>query len=80
MPEDFDVTKHMLVPKHSIASDAEKKKIIQRYCLTGQELPRILKTDPAIINLKPKEGDIIKIIRNSPTAGKAIFYRRVVSV
>jgi DNA-directed RNA polymerase subunit H (RpoH/RPB5) len=80
MPGEFDVTKHALVPKHAILSEAEKKKITQKYRLIGQEFPRILKTDPAIANLKPKEGDVIKIVRSSQTSGKAVFYRRVVSV
>lgn len=80
MPGEFDVTKHALVPKHTILSEAEKKKVIQKYRLVGQEFPRILKTDPAILNLKAKEGELIKIVRSSQTAGKAVFYRRVVSV
>ncbi len=80
MPEEFDVTKHVLVPKQAIISETEKKKLMQKYKLAGHELPRILKTDPAVAGLKPKEGDIIKISRESSTAGKAVFYRRVVSV
>jgi DNA-directed RNA polymerase subunit H (RpoH/RPB5) len=80
MSEEFDVTKHVLVPKHSIVSEAEHKKLLQKYKLAGHELPRILKTDPSVAHLKPKEGDVIKIIRNSQTSGKAVFYRRVVSV
>ena len=79
MPQKVDVSKHMLVPKHSIVSEAEKKRINEKYVLSGQELPRILKADPAIAHLKPKEGDVVKIIRKSLTAGKASFYRRVVN-
>ena len=79
MAQKIDVTKHALVPMHTIVSEAEKKKIIERYNLTGQQLPRILKEDPAIAHLKPKTGDIVKITRKSVTAGQSLFYRRVTS-
>ncbi|MBW2972941.1 DNA-directed RNA polymerase subunit H [Candidatus Woesearchaeota archaeon] len=77
MAQKYDVTKHVLVPTHTVVSEAEKKKIIANYNLSGQELPRILKEDPAIAHLKAKIGDIIKITRKSVTAGTSIFYRRV---
>jgi len=79
MPQKIDVTKHVLVPTHTIVSEAEKKKINEKYNLTGIELPRIHKEDPAIAHLKVKPGDIVKIFRKSSTAGQAIFYRRVTS-
>jgi DNA-directed RNA polymerase subunit H len=44
-----------------------------------KELPKIKKDDPAILNLTVKEGDVIKIIRQSPTAGEVEFYRGVIS-
>jgi len=75
----IDITKHALVPKHVLVSAAEKKKITDNLKLSGKELPRIFKKDPAIAGLKVKEGDVIKIARKSLTAGDFIFYRRVVS-
>ena len=79
MAQKIDITKHILVPVHAVVSEAEKKRIIEKYNLTGNELPRILTTDPAIQGLKCKSGDIIKITRISATAGKILFYRRVAS-
>jgi len=79
MAQKIDVTKHILVPAHTVVSEAEKKRINEKYNLTGNELPRILTTDPAIQGLKCKPGDIIKITRKSSTAGQSIFYRRVAS-
>ncbi len=76
----FDTTKHILVPKHSKVSEKEKKELFDKYSIALKEIPRIFRDDPAIENLDAKEGDIIKIIRKSPTAGEAIFYRRVVNV
>jgi len=79
MPQKIDVTKHALVPTHAVVSEAEKKKINDKYNLTGIELPRIFKEDPAIAHLKVKPGDIIKVTRKSVTAGQSLFYRRVTS-
>jgi len=79
MAKKIDVTKHKLVPVHTVVSEAEKKKINEKYNLSGIELPRIYKEDPAIAHLKVKPGDIIKIIRKSSTAGQSVFYRRVTS-
>ena len=78
MVQKYDVAKHVLVPKHSIVSEKERKELTQKYNLSGRELPRIMTTDPAIQQLKAKEGDVIKIVRKSMTAGETVFYRRVV--
>jgi DNA-directed RNA polymerase subunit H len=79
MAKELDVSKHVLVPKHVKLSEKEKKELFEQYVADLRDLPRIFKTDPAILGLDVKEGDIIKIIRTSPTAGEAVFYRRVVS-
>jgi DNA-directed RNA polymerase subunit H len=76
----FKVDKHSLTPKHAKASDREKKQVLERYRATLRDLPKIYKTDPAIINLDAKPGDLIKITRPSQTAGESLFYRVVVDV
>ena len=76
----FKSDKHILISKHVKVSEKEKEKLLEKYNISQKELPRILKTDPAIMNLDAKPGDIIKIIRQSPTAGEATFYRVVVNV
>lgn len=77
MAKKFDVTKHLLVPKHAVISEKEKKELTEKYKLSIPDFPRIMTTDPAIQHLKVKEGDIIKVTRPSKTAGESIFYRRV---
>ena len=79
MAKEFDISKHVLVPKHVKLSEKEKKELFEKYVAELRDLPRILKTDPAIKHISVKEGDIIKIFRKSPTAGEIVFYRRVVS-
>ncbi len=73
-----DTKKHYLVPKHTKLSDAEKGKLLEGLSISTKELPKILKSDAAIVKLNAKESDIIKIERESKTAGKAVYYRVVV--
>lgn len=73
----FNISKHVLVPKHEVIRDEEEvKNIIAKYCLKSRhQLPHILKTDPMSRYLGLKSGDIVKITRNSPTSGEYIVYR-----
>lgn len=80
MKRSFDVRKHILVPKHVKLTEEEKKKLLGEYNLSLMELPKISVRDPAIAHLNVKEGDVIRIIRVSPTSGEAVFYRGVVNV
>jgi len=79
MKAKYDVTKHVLVPKHAKASEKEKKDLFEKYQISIRELPRIVKSDPAIQHLNIEEGDIVKIVRPSPTAGEVVFFRRVMN-
>ncbi len=76
----FKVDKHILTPKHIKISEREKLQLLEKYNITSKELPKILKTDSAIKELEAKPGDVIKIIRKSPTAGVSLFYRMVSDV
>lgn len=72
-----DSIQHVLVPKHTKLSDAEKKALLEKYNITVRELPKIPQTDSALAGMDVKQGDVVKISRDSPTAGKATFYRGV---
>ncbi len=74
------IDKHSLIPKHVKLSEKEKETLLKKYNVTVSQLPKILKSDSAIQNLGVKPGDIIKVIRKSPTSGEAFFYRGVVNV
>lgn len=78
MAEEFDITKHSLVPEHKKISDEEKKDLLEGYNVKLNQLPVILQSDPAIQHLNPEIGDVIKIMRDSPTNIKQEFYRVVV--
>ena len=69
---------HIYVPKHEIIQITEAKKVLEQFHCKPTELPLILVTDPAIIGLGVKPGDMIQITRKSATAGKSFYYRYVV--
>lgn len=77
-----DLSRHQFVPKHIILTKEEAKKVIQKY--QGQ-LPRLLAFQQdhnsadmmgRFLGLVP--GQVIKIIRKSPTTCQSIAYRSVV--
>jgi DNA-directed RNA polymerase subunit H len=75
----LDVTHYSLVPKHTKISDAEKEKVLSEFHISTKEMPKILKDDPALAKLNVKEGDVIKIERESKTAGVSYYYRVVIN-
>ena len=74
------VPDHIYVPKHEIISKQEAEDVLKKYNCKPTELPLIFVTDPAIMGLGVKPGDVIKITRVSKTAGTSLYYRYVVEV
>ena len=74
----FEIMQHFLVPKHILLNAEEAEALLKKFGLQPSQLPQIFISDAAIADLRPKKGDIVKIVRNSPTAGKTVYYRRVV--
>lgn len=75
----FDVAQHVLVPKHVKLTEKEKKEVLAQFNVSIHQLPRILITDPALRRLDVKLGDVIKVVKKSPTAGEVVYYRGVIS-
>ena len=73
-----NITQHELVPKHLLISDEEKDAVLKKFKIKESQLPKILVTDPVAKYLGLRKGQIVKIIRNSETAGLHIAYRTVV--
>lgn len=73
----FNIFKHKLVPKHEILPPEETKELLEKYRVKLYQLPIIKASDIVAIAIGAKPGDVLKIIRNSATAGKYISYRYV---
>ena len=72
------VPDHVYVPKHEIMNKKDAQKVLDEFNCKPTELPLIFVTDPAILGLGVKPGDMIRIIRKSGTAGESTYYRYVV--
>jgi DNA-directed RNA polymerase subunit H (RpoH/RPB5) len=75
--EKEDFSDHMLVPKHSKVSEADKKELMEKFNVSFSQLPAIYSDDPAIKNLELAKNDLVKITRKSATGGETAFFRRV---
>ncbi len=75
----LDILKHNLVPRHEVLQDEELEILLRAYNITKGQLPKILVNDPVIKKIKAKVGDVVKITRESRTAGKSVVYRVVVA-
>jgi len=74
----FNIYEHVLVPKHEIVASEERQKVLSEYRVQPYQLPRLKASDPAVKAIDAKPGDIIKVTRDSQTAGKYVSYRYVV--
>jgi len=74
----FNIFKHHLVPKHEILTSEEKEEVLKKYRVEPYQLPLIRTSDPIANVIGARPGDLIRITRESPTAGEYISYRYVV--
>jgi DNA-directed RNA polymerase subunit H len=73
------VMDHELVPKHEIVSVEEAVKILKELGVAPENLPWIKASDPVARELGAKPGDLIRVVRKSPTAGETVVYRFVIA-
>ncbi|PIN85206.1 MAG: DNA-directed RNA polymerase subunit H [Candidatus Diapherotrites archaeon CG11_big_fil_rev_8_21_14_0_20_37_9] len=69
---------HVLVPKHEIVPQDKVAELLVKFGPKAANLPQILRDDPAVEEIGAKRGDIVKITRDSHTAGKSVYFRVVV--
>lgn len=74
----FNIFDHALVPKHEITSGEERERLLTEYRVQPYQLPKLMATDPGAKAIGAKPGDIVRITRDSPTAGKYVTYRYVI--
>jgi DNA-directed RNA polymerase subunit H (RpoH/RPB5) len=84
--EDFSLTKkkridvllHKFVPPHLLLTKEETLELLDKYKIEVTDLPQIFEKDPVAVAIGAKEGDIIRIIRDSDTTVRSIDYYRYV--
>jgi len=74
----IDVLLHELVPKHKLLTKKETLDLLEKYQISVIDLPQIFEKDPVAIAIGAKDGDVVKIIRDSSTTVKSINYYRYV--
>jgi len=74
----FTILDHELVPRHILLTKEERRQLLEQLKIRPEQLPWIRASDPVAKLIGAKPGDIVKIIRKSPTAGEIIAYRFVV--
>lgn len=70
--------RHYLVPEHILIKKEKVDELMKELGITKKSLPKISKLDAAVKTIKGDKGDVVKIIRDSLTAGKTTYYRRIV--
>lgn len=76
----IDIENHELVPDHEVLEEEQVDELLATYDITKDQLPMIDVGDPVVKQLEAEEGDVIKIVRDSPTADQTTYYRHVTTV
>ena len=74
----IDVLLHRFVPKHLLLTKEESEDLLTKYKIEVTDLPQMFEKDPVAIAIGAKEGDIVKIIRDSNTTVTTVDYYRYV--
>jgi len=74
----IDVLLHELVPKHYLLTKEESQNLLEKYQINISNLPQMFEKDPVSVAIGAKEGDIVKIVRDSHTTVKKIDYYRYI--
>jgi len=72
------LSENILVPKHEVLDEKSAAEVLKQFNVTKNELPKIRFTDPGLKGLNFSIGDVIRITRESSTAGKSYYHRVVI--
>ena len=72
-----DIPAKVFIPEHQLMNEEEKAELLDKFA--EHELGRIFITDMMARYYGAKIGDIFRIVRASFTAGKNVYYRRVIN-
>ncbi|MFX1480626.1 MAG: DNA-directed RNA polymerase subunit H [Promethearchaeota archaeon] len=74
----IDVLLHRFVPQHLLLTKEESQNLLEKFKIEITDLPQMFEKDPVAIAIGAKEGDIVRIIRQSHTTVRSIDYYRYV--
>ena len=74
----IDVLLHKFVPQHLLLTKEESEDLLMKYKIEVTDLPQMFEKDPVAIAIGAKEGDIVRIIRDSNTTVRSVDYYRFV--
>ncbi len=73
----IDIQDHMLVPKHEIMTEEEISEEFSDVDYDFKDLPKIRANDPVVEAIGAEPGNVLRITRESQTAGVFVTYRIV---
>jgi len=74
----FNITKHVLVPKHTKLTEEEVKDVMDKFYIVNKSMfPTMKKDDPIARYFNLSSGDVCRIERFSHTSGHYYSYRVV---
>ena len=73
----IDIQDHKLVPKHEIMTEEEISDEFSDVDYDFKDLPKIKSNDPVVKAIGAEPGNVLRIIRDSETAGVFVTYRIV---
>ncbi len=72
----FNILKHIKVPKYEVLSETEKEDVKRAYLISNDsQFPEISRFDPVALAICLRPGEVARITASSPTAGETIKYR-----
>lgn len=73
----IDIQDHKLVPKHEIMTEEEISEEFSDVDYNFKDLPKIRADDPVVEEIGAEPGNVLRITRESQTAGVFVTYRIV---
>lgn len=73
----INIQDHMLVPKHEIMTEQEISDEFSDVDYDYKNLPKIRSNDPVVKAIGAEPGNVLRITRESQTAGVFVTYRIV---
>jgi DNA-directed RNA polymerase subunit H (RpoH/RPB5) len=73
-----DITEHVLVPKHIVLTKEEGEQVLEAYRARKRDMPLIRSNDPVAKYYNMKAGEIVKILRTTPSTCIVVSYRLVI--